>query len=1608
MPQTFAAEKERLVSEVLNREEVAGNPDAAYLAGLLYKRAAAEDLVGYSSEELAALARDVLSRLARRERGEAIVTVFDPEPNKADGSHRPITVVEIINDNMAFLVDSVMHALQEFGMEVKLLLHPVVEVGRDADGVLKKIGSGAAKEEGGLSESVIHVHVTRLSGKEARTDLAEKLGEVLTDVRRAVEDWPRMRRAVAEAVTVYRYSPPPLPKEEVEEAVAFLEWLNADNFIFLGLRNYDIALEEGEDHRILHSDETGLGVLADPHVKVLRRGREFVQVTAEIRDFMMKPEALIVVKANVRSKVHRRVHLDCIGIKRYTEDGKLVGETRLVGLFTATAYTLSPKRIPYLRRKVDAVMERAGFDPQGHSGKTLANVLENYPRDELFQIDPDLLYEFALAILGLDERPRIRVLARPDKFDRFVSLLVYVPRDRYDSDVRWRIGNYMKDVYGGRVSAYYPSFPEGSLARVHIIIGRYEGKTPQVPQADLEAAVTEIVRTWEDKLEDLLRDRYAHERALAFSGNYGSAFSVGYRETYSPQIALDDMVRIERLSETNPVSITFGRHADLGGDSCTLKLFQQGSPVPLTRRVPVLENFGFEVIEEQTYDIQPAGHPPVVLHDMTLTRFGNRPVDLDALAETLRALMLMVWFRKAENDPLNGLALAAGLGWREIAMLRALSRYLQQARISYSQSYMAETLIRHPEITELIVTLFTTRFDPALKGNRETKEAEVVEQIEAALENVSSLDDDTILRRFMGLILAANRTTFFQSGEDGQPSEVIAFKFDPHKVEGLPAPRPFAEIWVYSPRVEGVHLRFGKVARGGLRWSDRPQDFRTEVLGLVKAQQVKNAVIVPVGAKGGFFPKWLPEGGSRDEVFAEGTAAYKLFVSTMLALTDNIEGQEIVPPADTVRHDGDDPYLVVAADKGTATFSDTANGISDGHGFWLSDAFASGGSAGYDHKKMGITARGAWEAVKRHFREMDVDIQTTPFTVVGVGDMSGDVFGNGMLLSPAIKLVAAFDHRDIFIDPDPDPAVSFAERQRMFALPRSSWKDYDASLISKGGGVFSRSSKSIALSPEAQEALGLARARATPQELIKAILRAPADLLWFGGIGTYVRGPGESDADVGDRANDAIRVVPADLRVKVVGEGANLGMTQRARIAFSLLGGRCNSDAIDNSAGVNSSDVEVNIKIALRPAVLDGRLDMPSRNQLLASMTEDVAALVLANNYHQTLSVSLTERRGFEDFGFQRRLMQVLEGRDLLDRAVETLPDEVTLMEREKDGKPLTRPEIAVLLAYAKIVLFDDLLGTAVPDDHYLAEDLHRYFPPAMRDAFAADIDAHRLRREIIATQLANAMINQGGATFIVRMADQTGAGVGEIAKAFLAARESFELDALYRAIDVLDTKIHGALQLNLYARVQDMLLGATTWFLRNVPHDEELTALIARFRPGIAEVRHSVDLAGLPPEFATRLADFRKQLTDQGVPENLAIRLSDIGIEVRAPDAIVISETAARPLSVATGALFQSAAYFKIGQIDELARTLAVRDYYDGLALDRARQVIADAHRRIASQVAAASVIGTDIEAWVQMRRKSVERTTATIAAILDSGTPTVARLTVIAGLLSDLAGEG
>lgn len=1539
---------------------------AGAFADLLFKHAPLEDLADQSAKALATI---LLSAEKAHKKSGTVLWVDELEDDQ--------TLVTISLTNRPFIVDSILAEIADF--PVKLVLHPITK----------------GSDSGSRSLVVI---VLENQNATQRKEVKRQLSITLDQVKLVTSDWQSMLARLRKSVAEFRTSPPPIPAAEIAEAVQFLEWLNDNNFTFMGIREYAWKGDK-KTGKLTAKPNSALGILKDPKMTVMTRGNEAVTLTPEIRSFLNSSNPLIITKANVKSRVHRRVYLDYIGVKKYNDDGSLAGELRILGLFTSTAYTKSVMTIPVLRHKANAVLTKFRADPLGHSGKALINILETWPRDEMFQIEVERLADFAALALQLDERPRVRVLARPDRFDRFVSVIVYVPRERYDSDARIKIGTLLAQKFDGRVSAWFPQFLENGLTRVHYIIGRDEGKTPVMDRLKLEAEVTELVRTWQDRLLGMAGDETP-------CGDY--QFPLAYQENVAPELALRDIALIEPLKSAEDIAVKFDAENSTGGSS-SIRLFHLHHAVPLSRRVPMLENMGFHVIEESTFEIECSQNITTYLHDMRLDSPSDRTKSDASLNQRLNDCLLAVWSDATDDDNFNALVLSAGLDWKQAAVFRAFARYLRQIKSSFTIDSMADTLVRHSQVTRDLAKMFQVRFDPEVKA-RAKKQKSVKADIISALEKIQSSDDDRIIRDFLNIIGATLRTNFYQSrvtlAENGQalegaPRPVLAFKVDPSAVSIMPQPVPYREIFVSSPRVEGLHLRFGPASRGGLRWSDRAQDYRTEVLGLVKAQQVKNAVIVPVGSKGGFLPKQLPGDGDRNAWFEEGKASYRIFISSLLSLTDNLIDGKVVPPADTVRHDDDDPYFVVAADKGTSTFSDIANGISQAYDFWLDDAFASGGSAGYDHKKMGITARGAWEAVKRHFREMDRDIQTQPFTAAGVGDMSGDVFGNGMLLSKATRLVAAFDHRDIFIDPNPDEKTSFKERDRIFKLDRSSWNDYNKKLISKGGGIFPRSAKIIALSKQAAEALGTDAGNYTPQELMKIIMRAPVDLMWFGGIGTYIRAEHESNSDVGDRGNDSIRVTAKQVRAKVIGEGANLGVTQVGRIEFNLLGGCCNSDAIDNSAGVNSSDVEVNIKIALAAAMKSGRLTRAKRNTLLESMTSKVAELVLRNNYLQTLAISLSERAGMENMAHQQHLMQQLEARDLLDRQVEDLPDDVTIAERVKSGQPLTRAEMGVLLAYAKIVALDDLVATNVPDDPYLKMELERYFPPKMQKLYSNEIDGHRLRREIIGTGLANSMINRGGPTFISQLIDRTGAPIERMARSYVAVRDSFDLQTINGKIDALDNKVSGDLQLELYEIVRERVLEQSVWFVRYGDFSKGISAVVGSYGGAVKNLMATFDKI-LPEFLLDRIATDKARFVAGGVPKDLALTLAQLPIAALIPDIFYAAQKTKKPLDKSASVFFAVSEALRISRIVDAARDVEADDFYDKLALDRALQSLHVARRDIVVDVLKSK---GNADTWLAAHKTSVQRTREQMADIIENDVASVSRLTVAANILGDLA---
>ncbi len=1568
------------------------------LASALFANAQPDDLAALSLDDLEWLARDAHEFIRRRTPGRASIRITSPQNGSKALSG--ITVTQSLNDNMPFLVDSLLGFLAAQGLEIRLLLHPVLAVRRDAQGNLLAIERRASERDDIRQESLIHLHTERLDAQR-REQLEHGIRCIHEQVRAAVLDWQPMRERLQAIIDRYQTMPPPLPVDELTEILAFLQWLDDGNFVFLGLREYALDGKAPGGRRPL---DGGFGILRK------EKGDDAAGETITCLPGGGEMPVLITKSARI-SQVHRRVPMDLIIIRRFDDKGRIAGETHLLGLFASSAYVRAARDIPLVRRKIARALRRSGLDPANHMGKALLNILETFPRDELFELDVETLLDVAMGILRLEERPRPRIFIWRGCAARFVSAFAFIPRDRFNTRIRRTVSDILETALGAKVVNFDTSFAPGVLVRVHFRLELLNGNRlpADLDAAAIEARVSEAVRSWEDRMIEQVRDTMGGQRAARIASLYRGAFSQAYKEAYPPAAALDDLEIVESLEEGNGVAAVFFRTPADAGDVLRLKLFHFDDPVPLSVRVPILAHAGLSAIEERTFTLCRGAHDEareIFIHEMVLRAESGRTLDLEQLGPKLQEGFLAVWNGHADDDAFNALIIKSGLDWREVCVLRAIARWLHQGAMPYSLPYVAATLGRHPDLARQMVEIFETLFGPGRSGAaaRRKKATAMRGRIIGALGQVQSLDEDRIIRMYLEALMAMRRTNFWQGRmPEGAPAP-LAFKIASGEVDVLPRPRPWMEIFVHAPDVEGVHLRGGPIARGGIRWSDRPQDFRTEILGLVKAQNVKNAVIVPVGAKGGFILRKPPAQGGREAFLQAGKRAYRRFISTLLDITDNIEADAIVPPARVVRLDGGDPYLVVAADKGTAAFSDMANEIARQHGFWLDDAFASGGSAGYDHKKMGITARGAWEAVKRHFREMGVDIQKEPVTVIGVGDMSGDVFGNGMLLSKRLKLVAAFDHRDIFIDPDPDPAEAYRERKRLFNLPGSSWQDYNRKKISKGGGVFSRRAKSISLSGEMRQLLDVEEASLAPNELIRAILRCRAGLLWLGGIGTYVRATSERDQDVGDTANDAVRITAPQLRVKVVGEGANLGLTQKARIEYALNGGRINTDAIDNSAGVNTSDMEVNMKIALGAAQKAGVLTRRQRDESLHAMEGDVAALVLRNNYLQTLCLSLAEARAGAETGDMIRLMRALESRGVLDRALEDLPSDSDLKARSARNHPLTRPELAVLMSYAKIVLFDDLLDSGAVDEDFYHDLLMNYFPPLMRKEFAPFIDGHRLRREIIANRLGNAMINFGGPAFVTRMMEETGRGVAEIAAAFTLASEAFGMPRLSASLDRLDGRVDARNQLSFYLLKQRVQRAATIWFLRNDPAMEDLAAKARRY----AEALHALQARlrdVVTPHVRKRLRLRREQLAAQGAPEALARHLARLPYLLRGLDMIAIARQTGADLEDAARIYFLSGQVLRISPVMMAARRLRVSSHYERMAKDRLMERLSAAHRQLASGMARLGPGQSGLEAWKKAHAGQLARTLKTLEGMGAIGEFDLPRLTLAVSLFDELA---
>ena len=1547
-----------------------------------YRNVPPEDLVGVPADDLYGAALSLWMFAAHRPDAASKVRAYNPRYD-AHGWHSRHTVVEVVNDDMPFLVDSVTAALNALGLTVHLVIHPVVRISRDADGNLTSLHDRTAPDAA-VSESHMHLEVDEQGGSEALAAIEGLVERVLDDVRAAVEDFQAMRSRMSETIAGLGAGGSPLSAADQSEAVAFLHWIDDNHFNFLGYREYGFVTR-GDRTELVVEPESGLGILRRTDQLLfdgMRRG--FADLPSDIQAAIVDAGPMTVTKANKVSTVHRRVQLDTILVRRY-QDGKATKEAAFVGLFTSSAYNTSTRTIPFLRRKVERALARADFESVGHNTKALTHILDTYPRDELYQISDDELFEIAIGILHLQERQRTALFVRRDPFERFVSCLVFLPRDRYNTVLRERIQRILEKAYGGSLKEHYAQISEGVHARIHFMIITTPGALPDVDPNDVEHQIMEAARDWSDHLQEALVDAKGDVQGLALFRRYRRGFPTSYRERTVAPAAIFDIDRVEEVVANRGIALNLYRPIEAEDHQVNFKLYHAGAPVPLSDVLPMLEHMGLRVIAENPAEVRLADVPdPIWIHEFTAEARDGCGIDLATAKEPFETAFARIWHGDMEDDGFNRLVIGASLEWREIVILRAYAKYMRQAQFAFSQTALEDTLGAHPRAARSLVRLFQAYFNLEKQGVQERLLSTIRAKLDSDLDEVSNLTEDRILRRFINLIEATLRTNFYQSTDAGGPKPYLSLKLNSQAIEDLPLPRPWREIFVYSPRVEAVHLRGGRVARGGIRWSDRREDFRTEVLGLMKAQMVKNGVIVPVGSKGGFVVKRPPKAGDRQALIAEGIDCYKTMMRGLLDITDNMSGSDVVPPADTVRRDEDDPYLVVAADKGTATFSDIANGISQDFGFWLDDAFASGGSAGYDHKKMGITARGAWESVKRHFRETGLDTQAETFTVIGVGDMSGDVFGNGMLLSEHIRLVGAFNHLHIFVDPDPDPVTGFAERQRLFDLGRGSWDQYDRSKLSAGGDVFSRQAKSLNPSRQVRDRLGLTPGPITPTGLIVALLKAQIDLLWFGGIGTYIKATDEAHGDVGDKSNDGLRVNGRDIRARVIGEGANLALTQLGRIEVARAGCRLNTDFIDNSAGVDCSDHEVNIKILLGSVVADGDMTTKQRNALLEEMTDEVAALVLRDNYLQTQALSLATADAAELLDQQSRFMRALEKVNKLDRAIEYLPNDEELTERLGRREGLTRPEQAVVFSYGKIVLYETLLANNLPDEPALDHDLHVYFPSAARDRFPDVIARHPLRREIIATSITNSMVNRLGPTFVAEMSDKTGMGAADVARAYLIVRDSFDLRDLWGEIEALDNKVATDVQIHMLGQISKLVDRGTSWVLRYCAEDLEVGRQIAHLKPGVDLMVGDADSI-LYADARDVLAARSDKLVEQGVPDGLARRVAVLNVVaagfdlIRISDLIGISAAAIAPVYFELGRrlgiawLRDSALKMPASSHWQKQAVAAIVDDLYALQSDLSVRVLQVADREQACGVAA--------DEWIERRRQPVERIEQLIA---------------------------
>lgn len=1498
-----------------------------------YRNVLYDDMAGKDTQDLYGAAFSLLDFAKHRQANEIKIRLYNPSTAK-DGWYSSHTVIEIINDNMPFLVDSITAELNRHNLTVHHISHPVLHCNRDENGVAQDFVLSRPTHPSNSSESFMHFEVDERTDKKDLQTIEAALHVILKDVRACVEDWPAMRQKINNMTENLAHKSLTGHKaKEIKEVTAFLNWLQADHFIFLGYREITY-LGQGKKARLQIDSATGLGVLREENRQVFDGLRNLGTFPMAVQSAVKQPDIIRILKSNHRATVHRNVHLDTISVKKFNQAGSPVGEYLFVGLLTSSAYNQLPSEIPLLRQKVASVMENCDYDRADHNGKALQHVLDNYPRDELFQISTTMLKQIAHGIVNLQDRQRIAVFLRPDPFQRFISAFVYVPKDIFSTTLRQKLGQILAENLQGVIVANYTQMTEEVLARVHFFVKTTPGMVPEFDLRKIEAQMRESARSWRDHLRQNLIETLGEEKGLAAFRRFGDAFTAAYQEQFDMITASFDIACVTQALSRDNFTLNLYRPRHYQPHELRLKIYHPRQAVILSDILPMLENMGLKVMEEVPFEVKPVGYDfAVFIHDFYLVTADGQAVDLAESRTVFHDCFRSIYQGMVENDGFNGLVLRSGLMWRDVVLLRAYAKFLRQLGLTFSQNYMEATLIRHANLAKQLRDLFYIRFDPTYGQARSTDEKKLITNIQTQLDAIENLDEDRILRRFVNVIQHTLRTNFFQPDAIGQPKTSLAFKFSSDKLHDVPKPTPLREIFVYAPEFEAVHLRFGFVARGGLRWSDRREDFRTEILALVKAQQVKNAVIVPVGSKGGFVLKKTDDFENRQAHLQAGIACYQKFIAAMLDITDNLQGANVASPKNVVCYDGHDPYLVVAADKGTATFSDFANQIAVDHGFWLGDGFASGGSSGYDHKKMGITARGAWESVKRHFREIGRDIQAEAFSVIGVGDMSGDVFGNGMLLSAHTHLLGAFNHQHIFIDPSPDAKKSFKERQRLFTQPRSSWDDYNTALISKGGGIFHRKAKSIPLSPEMKILLGRKEDQLPPNAVIQALLKAKVDLLWFGGIGTYIKHSLESHMDAQDRANDAVRIDGKDLNCQIIGEGANLAVTQRGRIEFAEKGGRLNTDAIDNSAGVGCSDHEVNIKILLGGIVAKGKMTNDQRNQLLDEMTDEVATLVLVDNYQQTQSLSMSQAQATRDLSKHQQVMRAMERAGILDRNLEFLPNDDEIADRLKANKGLTRPELSVLLAYAKNILPDQILSSNLPDDPALKGILLAYFPKILQTRFLDYIQQHRLHREIIVTSLVNDMINRAGLTFMYDMQQRTGVTADTVARAYLIVCNVFNLETLWQQIEALDTIADADIQTAMVQETANTLNRMAEWFIQTEKHPLDITGNISRYKKGIEIL--SKDLENILGELALFDLQARtKRFHQKGVSAELASACGRLKVLSSVCDVVRLADIVALPVRDVAMTYSQLGTRFRFDWLRNSANRMSANSHWDRLAL--------------------------------------------------------------------------